>query len=1391
MNDLNRNPFEDDLADIAAGEEAAVERHLDLLSESNEAQDLRHDVGLLAAGIRGLGAGYQQTADFEARLLDALPEETKTEVAAAPKFDEPEQQDEQPEASDAKAEPAAPSPASSCLSVRTLSWAGGALAAGALAIVAASVGSSRVSSPSSGAQEHSLLGAQIIQIDRSANDGATGIEVIDHDSKASKPATVGMQIKPGDIVNTDARTRVVLQLSDDSQITLAAQSILSFDASEIRSVELRAGELVAEVAHLEDGPNATYRIPHGRIEVLGTKFSLSADGEHGNLRVLRGKVALHGDNQSRVTVHAGEEAVVDAENAPRVSPALHLAESIRWSELGPEAGDDRGGSGLGELRAYKPGQKRDRDWPMALEKHKVTVRLVGNIARTEIEEVFRNDSATVLEGVYKFPLPADAQIDKLSLDVDGRFEEGAIVERDRANKIWNGVIAKATHNKPARPQELIWVPGPWKDPALLEQKEGNRFELRIFPIPKRGTRTIKLAYTQVLAPQGERRRYTYPLPRSVDGSSVAENFSFDMKLSGVDANSYLRTPGYELQSSRDKHRAKLGFASKAFVPNGDLVVEYLPAGHSSELRAWGFQGSAATPPGVRQKKQGPRPEVLAEQVRLSQDPRAYALLAVRPVLPRWTEQHARDLVIVIDSSQSMVGERYQRASKAAVALLAVLDPRDRAIVMACDLDCQTFGDEALRPSGANARSLDAWLDKIEPSGASFLENTLERAAMASRSFDGDTQERERVVVYIGDGVASMGHRSLSVVSQSIGALRKSYDTTFTTVAIGADADSRTLGALARAGGGYFIERKSGRTPQHMALAVLESTMGVALRDAELVLPDSMSDISPVKLSTLRAGDEVLVSARYAKEIDSKVILRGTVGGKSYENTFPLHLALSTNAGNAFVPKIWASQTIERLEIEGKAGHSDTIVAMSKSFGVMSKKTSLLVLESEAMFRAFGVDRAKPMAQWTGEEGQAQVSESVGAVGYGDLAGETASMAARLGAGKGGFGMMGGGRGSAKSKKKKKKKKKMPRTNRAQNKAPSPSMSKDEFLGMPDMAEASRKPEPRDDRSRAQDVKRENRPASRPARRTRGGRWMQRVWTRVASIRRYRGVNQKIHAAVDKAEARLAENPDSRDRHRDLVQALSYADELARAEDIANRWLERDRLDSEALAYLADIAARRGRRDQSIRLLSGVVDLRPGDRSLHRRLAKAYDRAGDRARACAHRVMLAELAPLNSMVLGDALRCERANGRSAQSDAILAATPENLRKSADALANKPARRERIHGDLRIDANWTGGSDLDIAIITPTGRRISWQGGHRRVAATEVHQVGSESLGLPRLGKGRYLIEISRTHPEARAPVAGSVSVNVLGQRQRIPFELLADSKVLGAIRVRMTSSMVPL
>ena len=195
---------------------------------------------------------------------------------------------------------------------------------------------------------------------------------------------------------------------------------------------------------------------------------------------------------------------------------------------------DEGLAGLGALRAYKPGESRDRDWKLALAKHDVKVRISGPIARTEITEVFRNDSAHAARRRLSVPAArrrADRRARRSTSTTASSTARSST--RSAPNKIWKGVIDRARPIQQARPEEIVWVPGPWRDPALLDWKRGGRFELRIFPIPAKGQRTIKLAYTQVVTPRGPWRQYVYPLAHSSDGSTVADTMSVDVEVRGA------------------------------------------------------------------------------------------------------------------------------------------------------------------------------------------------------------------------------------------------------------------------------------------------------------------------------------------------------------------------------------------------------------------------------------------------------------------------------------------------------------------------------------------------------------------------------------------------------------------------------------------------------------------------------------------------------------------------------------------------------------------------------------------------------------------------------------------------------------------------------------------
>ncbi|MEO8846730.1 MAG: VIT domain-containing protein [Kofleriaceae bacterium] len=1311
----------EDLAAIVDGDRDAIARHAEHLTSCDACRDTRHEAQQIANHATAAGADYVADGGLVDRLLVLVDQQQPAPVVATPVV-------EVVEIRRAPAKRRAPP--------RWMVIGAGVAALAATGTIYIATHRPASTQPIVDVRHDGPIG-KLAQIMRAAADQADGVTVRVGQG-AWSPLRALASLPAGAEVRTDERTRAAFDLVDGTHVVLDHATTLAFDAAEARRMTLTSGRIVADVAHVETR-RALLRTPNGEIQIVGTRFEATVAADLTSVQVVRGMVVLADKTGAHEEVRAGEEGMID-HGALSVSPTVGLANDVAWSELAVPAAD-QGLAGLGALRAYKPGESRDRDWKLALAKHDVKVRISGPIARTEITEVFRNDSPTQLEGVYQFPLPADAQIDGLALDVDNKFVDGAFVDKERAGKIWKGVIDRARPIQIARPDEIVWVPGPWRDPALLDWKRGGKFELKIFPIPAKGQRTIKIAYTQVVTPRGPWRQYVYPLPHSSDGSTVADAMSVDVEVRGATPN-LVRTSNYALVADPARSNVNaLTFSQGGFVPRGDLVIDYKPD-TAAELRAWTFAGGAAVAPDAKlasTKGVGIDPKVIDEQTRVAGDVRPTAVLALQPKLPRWTEAKARDYAIVIDDSQSMVGERFKHASELAAQLVAQMDRRDRFTTFLCDSECKSNG--ALRaPSASTSSELATWLTGQRLAGASDLVTSVRTAAAVLTD-----AQRDKWVIYVGDGFATTGFRKAADVEHALA--EASPDIHVTTIGIGTDSDEAVLTAAARGGGGSYLAWLPGMTATSTAVAALETTYGATLRDATIELPAGLADSAPTVLPSIRNGQEVLLSARLTNDVTGDVVLKGTLAGQPWEQRYPIKLAAAAGPANGFVPRLWASLAIGELERAGKGEDHVKEIALSQAYGVMSRETSLLVLESQAMFDAFGVDRHRPTVQWTGEDAVDEVTSS-GAVAT--AAKDTVTYPMNF----------------------------MPSADKAPAAtAPAPE-KKANFSGIDlDGAGGDSGTSRRFEQERDIGMGRGRNMIA-----------MRKVWTRSAALASYTGVAPALTKEIAASEDALAKAPDSREKHRALVQALSYAGDLSHAKEIAARWLERDRLDPQALGYLADLAGRDGERDESLRTLAGLVDLDPDKVALHERMVNAYERTGRLAQACGHRIALATLQPTIATA-ATAARCLRSVGREQDAALVMGELASDAQRGdAERLATVTASgtiEPKLGGDLVINGTWDRGADLDLTLVAPDGTRVSWQGGRSDVSVMDATALDREELAVKTLRHGSYLVEITRGDV-ARSPVRGTLEITVLGVKKSLPFELTGSHTTVGRIDVSLVS-----
>jgi tetratricopeptide (TPR) repeat protein len=667
----------------------------------------------------------------------------------------------------------------------------------------------------------------------------------------------------------------------------------------------------------------------GRIEVLGTRFFVDAQATRTTAAVVRGEVKLATDT-GEVTLHAGEQGIAEAGRAPTRGPAPRLSHLVSWAEQARrEQQKDLPPVHHGTLFARDPGVRSHPPWgeeyPLPITKLAVDVVVENQVARVAIDQTFHNAASQDLEGVYRFAIPPDAALQRLAMYVDGKLTESAVVERMQARRIYEELVYRRV------------------DPALLEWAGTGRLNLRVYPIPANQDKRLMLAYTQSLPKLYDDYTLAVPLPE-VD-QPVGE-LAFAVRVRGC-AGCEIRSTSHKVDVTAD---------------GGDAVVSYK-------------KSSAQLGDSLVLHVRDPRRAVSVVAKRDGDD----RYLMVRGPAELAGAAHAyrpRTWVILDDVSASRDAMARRAQTDLIDSFMRELDENDRVSVVAFDVAARTKLPST-RVVDVDRRALAAALKQEGGVGATDFEAALD-AAIAQLGAPDDS-----MIVYLGDGVITAGPRHLDELRAKIAG--KAH---FVGVGIGDGPDTQTLQALATATGGYattidLADDVSWRAFDLVAALATRRATGI---DARLV--DASGQLVPATVylasPQLADGEELELVARLAgSATPAAVQLAGTSDGTPWQRT----IQLPPPGGDAgYLPRLWAQRHIAaRLlakhepvsvppcaapdpkakvkvacptEAELRAQRDETIrkdiVALGKRYFLLSRHTSLLVLENDDMYKKYGV-----------------------------------------------------------------------------------------------------------------------------------------------------------------------------------------------------------------------------------------------------------------------------------------------------------------------------------------------------------------------------------------------------------------------------------------------------
>ncbi len=321
----------------------------------------------------------------------------------------------------------------------------------------------------------------------------------------------------------------------------------------------------------------------------------------------------------------------------------------------------------------------------------------------------------------------------------------------------------------------------------------------------------------------------------------------------------------------------------------------------------------------------------------------YLALRIEPdwsALPQAAAPGPRRVVFLLDTSRSAL-ESWPLAMQTLEILLTDLAPGDRARLVACDVTCRDHAPGFFSPGAAEVKAALDFARAIEPDGASDLAAAFTHAG----ALVGDGE-----VVYIGDGTATWGRTDdaglRDIVKEALGSTRLSA------AVLGRGASSELMGDLAGEQGGLVARPRSPMQVRRFALAVSGSGQRRTVRALKIEADGEL--VHPRRATSLAEGDALVALLRIpaGSEIPRAVRLAGLVGDTPVEQMITVEVPSAT----PHVAHRWAGRHIARMQSDGAA--REAVVAASLDYGVMSKHTAFLVLESEEAYKRHGIERRR-------------------------------------------------------------------------------------------------------------------------------------------------------------------------------------------------------------------------------------------------------------------------------------------------------------------------------------------------------------------------------------------------------------------------------------------------
>lgn len=543
----------------------------------------------------------------------------------------------------------------------------------------------------------------------------------------------------------------------------------------------------------------------------------------------------------------------------------------------------------------------------------VEIRVTGHVARAKVTQRFVNPERDWYEGIYVFPLPENAAVDRLRIRIGERIVEGEVREKEQAKKTY--AEAKAEGRRA----------------AMLEQERPNIFTSSVANIAPGEEVRVEIEYQQTLRYDQGRYSLRFPmvvgpryLPASMDPVDAAR---ISPAVLRPNENNAMHNPvslkvevqaGVPLEMLNSPTHA-IDTESCGGAPCRAVLRGPVPANKDFVLDWALAPGEAPAAAAITEQRNG----------------RHYGLVMVLPpALERRAAAMPREAIFIIDTSGSMQGASIAQAREALELAIGRLSAGDRFNVIEFNSYARRLYPDARPATPHNVESAVRFVRALQAHGGTEMAKALDLA------LDGqETPGRIRQIMFLTDGAVGNEDQLLRMIRERLG------DSRLFTVGIGSAPNSHFMAKAAQFGAGSFtyIGRiEEVKETMDALFAKLEAPVLKGVR----IDWGRAEDLQawPRQIPDLYAGEPVMVLFSAAR-LHGDLAISGIAGDHAWQARVPLAPAQGENA----LSGLWARERIGALmdELRGGAPEKEireAVLKLALEHQLVSRYTSLVAVD---------------------------------------------------------------------------------------------------------------------------------------------------------------------------------------------------------------------------------------------------------------------------------------------------------------------------------------------------------------------------------------------------------------------------------------------------------------